>query len=161
MDALRLEDKIQMLEARINMALELVTLALERIDNLVNKIKFAVQEELKSDDEMDLIRELSPIYTNWDHIPIVDHPVPVEQLLDITEKTIKMKINRDFISNEKDGPFQEHRDPIRGRRASGECKARSRSESPRHYSTRRRENSDEQYSPSSTERNEALLLGEQ
>lgn len=218
MDALKFEDKIQMLEARINMALEIGTLSLERIDVLTNKIKFAIDQEIKSDDDMDeedenmsetaailveafdiwfneKVRSVNEVDTISDYLfhymkrtearmgsdykvtkadrealnKITDYDramgirsdLSVKNILNIVGNTLKMKINRDFISNEKDGPFQEHRDPICGRRASGECKARSRSESPRHYSTRGRENSDERYAPSPTKRDEALLLGEQ
>lgn len=54
MDALKFEDKIQILEARVNMALEISTLSLERIDVLTNKIKFAIDQEIKSEDDMDV-----------------------------------------------------------------------------------------------------------
>lgn len=205
MDALKFEDKIQMLEARVNMALEISTLSLERIDVLTNKIKFAIDQEIKSDDDMDeevnILGTLSRTYNEWfnestrsaDEIDNIgeflfifvrllksqmgsslniDQDVrrSLNRFFDCDgalrirdENTLKMKINRDFSSEEKDGSIQEHRNSICGRRASGECKARSRSESPRHYSTRRREDSDERRIPSPTkgQGDEALLLGEQ
>ena len=205
MDALKFEDKIQMLEARVNMALEISTLSLERIDVLTNKIKFAIDQEIKSDDDMDeevnILGTLSRTYNEWfnestrsaDEIDNIgeflfifvrllksqmgsslniDQDVrrSLNRFFDCDgalrirdENTLKMKINRDFSSEEKDGSIQEHRNSICGRRTSGECKARSRSESPRHYSTRRREDSDERRIPSPTkgQGDEALLLGEQ
>ncbi len=205
MDALKFEDKIQMLEARVNMALEISTLSLERIDVLTNKIKFAIDQEIKSDDDMDeevnILGTLSRTYNEWfnestrsaDEIDNIgeflfifvrllksqmgsslniDQDVrrSLNRFFDCDgalrirdENTLKMKINRDFSSEEKDGSIQEHRNSICGRRASGECKARSRSESPGYYSTRRRENSDERCIPSPTkgQGDEALLLGEQ
>lgn len=219
MDALKFEDKIQMLEARVNMALEIGTMSLERIDELRNKIKFAIDQEIKSEDDMDVedgevnvLDTISRTYNEWFNGKIrsvneidnigeflfifvrlmksqmgsalkIDQDVrktlnrffdcdgalrikdekSVKDILNIVENTLKMKINRDFSSEVKDGSIQEHRDSICGRRASGECKARSRSESPGHYSTRRREDSDERRIPSPTkgQGDEALLLGEQ
>ena len=206
MDALKFEDKIQMLEARVNMALEISTLSLERIDVLTNKIKFAIDQEIKSDDDMDVEDEevnilgtLSRTYNEWfnestrsaDEIDNIgeflfifvrllksqmgsslniDQDVrrSLNRFFDcdgalrirdenIVENTLKMKINRDFSTDEKDGSIQERRNSICGRRVS------SRSESPRHYSTRRREDSDERCIPSPTkgQGDEALLLGEQ
>lgn len=220
MDALKFEDKIQMLEARINMALEIGTLSLERIDVLTNKIKFAIDQEIKSEDDMDVedenmsetasilveafdiwfnekvrsVNEVDAIseflfhylkrtdahmgldykvtkadrealnkITDYDRAMGIQDNLSVKDILNVVENTLKMKINRDFSSEEKDGSIQEHRNSICGRRTSGECKARSRSESPGYYSTRRREDSDERRIPSPTkgQRDEALLLGEQ
>ncbi len=204
MDALRLEDKIQILEARINMALEMGTLSLERIDELRNKIKFAIDQEIKSEDDMDVEDEdvnilgtLSRTYNEWfnestrsaDEIDNIgeflfifvrllksqmgsslniDRDVrkslnrffdcdgalrirdesSVKDILNIVENTLKMKINRDFPSDEKNDTCRDSEENIIGRRRSSswsEGRSReekvSRSASPRYYSGEQRDQS--------------------
>lgn len=204
MDALKFEDKIQMLEARVNMALEIGTMSLERIDELRNKIKFAIDQEIKSEDDMDVEDEevnvldtLSRTYNEWfngrtrsvneiDNIGEflfifvrlmksqmgsamkVDQDVrktlnrffdcdgalrikdekSVKDILNIVENTLKMKINRDFPTDEKNDACGDSEENIisRGRSSSwSEGRSReekvSRSASPRYHSGEPRDQS--------------------
>lgn len=193
MDALKLEDKIQMLEARVNMALEISTLSLERIDVLTNKIKFAIDQEIKSEDDMDVEEDMSETaailveafdiwinekvrsvnevdaiseflfhylkrtdahmgldykvtkadrealnkITDYDRAMGIQDNLSVKDILNVVENTLKMKINRDFPPEVKDGPFQEHRDSICGRRTSDEKNDASRDSEENIISRRR------------------------
>lgn len=204
MDALKLEDKIQMLEARVNMALEISTLSLERIDVLTNKIKFAIDQEIKSEDDMDVEEDMSETaailveafdiwinekvrsvnevdaiseflfhylkrtdahmgldykvtkadrealnkITDYDRAMGIQDNLSVKDILNVVENTLKMKINRDFSTDEKNDASRDSEENIISRRRSSswsEGRSReekvSRSASPRYYSREQRDQS--------------------
>lgn len=204
MDALKLEDKIQMLEARVNMALEISTLSLERIDVLTNKIKFAIDQEIKSEDDMDVEEDMSETaailveafdiwfnekvrsvnevdaiseflfhylkrtdahmgldykvtkadrealnkITDYDRAMGIQDNLSVKDILNVVENTLKMKINRDFSTDEKNDASRDSEENIISRRRSSswvEGRSReekvSRSASPRYHSREPRDQS--------------------
>ena len=89
MDLLKLEDRINRMETNITIAMAMSGTALEKLDELRNKLKFAMEQEMVSDDE-----DISTTRMR--------KSIPVEEILAIIKEKQNMNSKEDLSDDEKD-----------------------------------------------------------
>lgn len=87
MEPLLLETRLTNLEQRLTIAIELATLSLEKLDELRNKVKFAMEQEITSDDENEIVT--------------IKRAASVDTLLTILQHKSNMKTKYYFSDDEK------------------------------------------------------------